>query len=144
MTTSAVKTIQAVLDNAAKGELESALQIVKMGTMLTPIEETITLAAESATFSLVDDSAAGLAAQQVIYLRITDVGIGGGTLGPYTVHDAGATPVVHDGANIPGVATIDAAGDVITFNDTALEILVKWLPVPNVATSDFFTPPTPR
>jgi hypothetical protein len=42
------------------------------------------------------------------------------------------------------VATIDADGDVITFDDTALEILVKWLPVPNVATSDFFTPPTMR
>jgi hypothetical protein len=86
MTTSAVKTIKVALDAAAKGELESALQIVKLGTMLTPIEETITLAAESATFSLVTDSAAGLAAQQIIYLRITNVGGGGATAGPGRGH----------------------------------------------------------
>jgi hypothetical protein len=139
MTTTSTKTIQNALDNAEPGELESALQKIALGSMLTPIEETITLVAVATHVDLLTDSSAGKAAQQVIYCRVTSVVGGTGAAGCRQVFDASATPRAPAGGGQPGVATISADGNTITFEGTVKAVLIKWLPVPTVATSTTFT-----
>jgi hypothetical protein len=141
-TTATIKdTIKAVLDAANPSQYADALHRIKLGTMLTPISETITLAAPAASINLVTDSVAKRAAQKILSCRVTAVpgGPGTGTAGPRVICDAAATPDATVGA-IPGVVAWSADGKTLTFDGLINAAVVAWLPRPDHETSVDYAP----
>lgn len=141
-TTATIKdTIKAVLNEANPSRLASVLRRIKIGTMLTPISETITPTVPAAVVNLVTDSVAKRAAQKIISCRVTAVpgGPGTGTVGPRVVSDAAATPDACVGA-IPGVVAWSADGKTLTFDGIVTTVIIKWLPSPDHETSADYAP----
>ena len=139
MTTTAVYTLQKALDAANPSQIADALREIGLGTMLTPIKETITLGSVRNHIHLLSDSSAKLAAQQILMCRVSDVTGGAGAVGVRVIGDASATPA-DPGATGPGIASLSADGDIITFEGTVLAVVVWWLPVPKIATTAHFAP----
>ena len=137
MTTTAVYTLQKALDAANPSQIADALREIGLGTMLTPIKETITLGSVRNHIHLLSDSVAKLPAQQILMCRVSDVTGGAGAVGVRVVSDS--TPAA-PGATGPGIITLSADGDIITFENTVLAVVVWWLPMPKTATSAHFAP----
>lgn len=132
------ETIKTALDKANPQVLADLLRLIKKGTMMTPIKETITLASVSATIDLTVKSAAGLAADRIRTLRVSDVT--GGTsarVGSYVVTDASGTPLDPQ-ADSPGVCTLSDDGKTLTFAGTVKAIVITYYPVPYTALSTLF------
>lgn len=137
-TDTAVTTLKIALDRAHQGDLGPLLALIKPGTMMTPIKETITLATVSATIDLTVKSAALLAADRIRTLRVSDVT--GGTsarVGSYVVTDAAGTPLDPQ-ADSPGVCTLSDDGKTLTFAGTVKAIVITYYPVPYTALSTVF------
>lgn len=137
-TDTAKPTIKTELDKAQPGDLSPLLALVKPGTMMTPIKETITLASVSATIDLTAKSAAGLAADRIRTLRVSDVT--GGTsarVGSYIITDASGT-ALDPQADSPGVAKLSDDGKTLTFAGTVKAIVITYYPVPYTALSTEF------
>ena len=125
MTAEVSHTIQVALDNAQPGELPSALQKIKLGTMLTRVEETLTAASHVITLSQ-----AALIIESIEVLTAA-----AGKVPPMAFLGTTATDYV--AGNIGAIATIDATRKIITFhaNLVVATVKVKYLPAPAVATS---------
>ena len=125
-------TIQRVLDEANPSQLASALQKIALGSMLTPIQETVTIAAGT-VINLPTDTVAKKAAQQILTCRVT----AGTATGNRVVTDS--TPCAPVGA-IPGLVTLSADGTALTFEANITVAVITWLPVPANAMSAFYAP----
>jgi hypothetical protein len=138
-TTVAAFTLKDALDAANPSQIASALRKIKLGTMLTPIQETITLGTVRNHIHLLTDSVAKKAALQILSCRVSDVTGGAGAVGARVVADA--TPAA-PGASGPGIVTLSADGDIITFEGTILAAVVWWLPMPDHALTVDYAPTT--
>ena len=140
-TTSVVQTIKEVLDKADPNTIADAFRKMLFGTMMTPIDETITLAAVATTVNLLTQSTAKKAALFVRSVRVTDVTGGASDVGDRIVSDAGGTPAAK-AALAAGVCTLSADGTLLTFDATILKVRVVWFPVPDTALTTVFAPVT--
>lgn len=152
-TATAVETNKSVLDIADPDKLADVLRKVKLGTLLTPLKRTITLATVAASCDLTAVDASGettgpsnpnrLAALSVITLRVTDVTGGTGAAGPRSVTDAGGTPAApptataYAGASI-GLATLSDDGKTVTFEGTVKAFIIEYIPRASVTMTDEF------
>ena len=140
-TTVAAFTLKDALDAANPSQIADALRTIKLGTMLTPIQETITLSSVRNHIHLLTDSVAKKAALQVLACRVSDVTGGAGAVGARVIADAAATPAA-PGATGPGIVTLSTDGDIITFEGTILAAVVWWLPLPDKALTVDYAPTT--
>ncbi len=137
VTSTSTETVKSALDEANLNKLPSALQRVKLGTMLTPIEEVITKTAPAAAFDLSTESSVDLGAFMVQSVRVTTAG-GTGTTGNKAVVDSADAPA--DGVWTPftGTVSLSADGTTLTFAGTVTAIRVRFIPLPSVdLTADF-------
>jgi len=130
-------TVKNALDDAEPNQIADALRKVALGTVLTPIIETITLASVRNHVHLLTDTVAKKAALVVQAVEVTNVAGGAADLGVRLVAPSGATPAAK-GAKACGVATLSDDGDIITFEGTVKAIKVKYIPMPATALTDKF------
>ena len=131
MTTTARETLQGALDQADANKLPSAMQQIKLGTMLTLQRETVTNSPIAAAFVLSKN------ALQIVSARVSVLG-GGATaaLGDRHITDSAGTPAA-PGANGPGIAKWDGL-KTITLEGTAQELVVWYYAAPDKALTDEF------
>ena len=122
VTTTAAQTINTVLDQADPDLLSDALRQVKLGTLLTPLKETITNATVNAAIVLTKPALA------VITCRVSDVSGGAGALGDRVVSDSSGTPSAPHATGVPAIATLSADGTTITFEGTVKAAVVTYIP----------------
>lgn len=115
MTTTANKTIAGALDQADPNMLADLLRLVKLGTLLTPVKQTIS---QSSAVTVTLDPPA---------LSVTTLRVTGGTVtsGIYQVADEAATEV--DSATL-GVASLNDEGDTLTFAAAITDLIVQYIP----------------
>jgi hypothetical protein len=131
MTSTAVATVKSVLNEANPNKLADALQKVQLGSVLDIVDTgEVTLGTVAATVTLNPPALA------VLSCDVTDVSGGTGALGARVIAvTAAAAP---HAAGAPGLANINAAGTVITFEGTVKKYRVTYLPRPAVALSAAF------
>ena len=112
MTVTVNETLGSTLDRADPNTISDAFHDVKMGTLLTPLQATITQAS-SATATL-DPPALG---PQHVYVRVTT----GGATGVRTVVDAAETPSTT-------LATLSADGTTLTFEAAVTVFVLDYMP----------------
>ena len=128
VTATSIETIQTVLNSSDPDKLADATGMIDLGSMLSPISETITIAA-AATLNLATQSTARLAANVIQSVRVVTAGTA--AVGPRAVTDAGGTATAT-------VALLSADGTTLTFEGTVTSVAVKWLPVPALPLSTRF------
>ncbi len=141
-TTETTTTLKAALDKAQQGDLGPLLALLKLGTMMTLVSETIALAAVSATVNVATLSVAKLPIHSILSLRVSDVT--GGTearVGSFIVTDASGTALAAQ-ADSPGIAKLSADGTTLTFVGTVKEIVIQYYPRPFTALTTRFPPLT--
>jgi len=137
VTATETQTLQKVMDQGVPGQVESALQKAKLGTMLTPLKRAFTGLTAAAAFDLTAIDGTGettgasnpkrLAALAVGTLRVTASGTAN-SVGSYAIGDTGATPVSPTaGANV-GLATISDDGKTLTFLTTVTAFIIEYIP----------------
>jgi len=138
VTTTAKETVKAALDTATPDKLPSALQRVKLGTMLTPVEETITKTVVAATIALDTESSVDLGAFMIQSVRVTSAAGGTGTTGIKALVDSAQAAA--DGVWTPftGTVSLSADGKTLTFAGTILAARVRFIPLPSAALTDDF------
>lgn len=130
------QTIKSTIDQANPNQLPSALQKVKLGTVLTPLKRTFTGLTAAAAFDLTaidgtgETAGAGnpnrLPALSVTTLRVT---AGTAVVGDRIVSDVGGTPTANVPATNPiGVATLSDDGKTITFEANATAFVITYVP----------------
>lgn len=130
MTATATDTFQTELDKGNPNTVADVLQKMKLGTMLTPLKATLTLAAPGTAFTL--DPPALI----VGTCRVTDNGAGNAAEAPRQITDAGGTPSAT-------VATLSDDGATITIEGTgAVEMIVEYIPRPEQDMTEQFAPST--
>ncbi len=136
MTTTKTDTVQAALDAANPNDLADALQLVKLGTMLTPLKRVFTGLSSSAAFdlTLIDGSGetAGvsnpnrLAALLVGTMLVTAGAAASGPRAP-TSDAATATSTFF---------RLSDSGKVVTFDNTVTGFTIEYMPRPQVTMSN--------
>lgn len=130
VTATATETIKTALNEANPNKVADALAKIDLGTMLDPIDETITIASGTVV-NLATASVAKKAAMMVQSVRV----VTGTATGVRTVGDAGATAST-------SVVVLSADGTTLTFEAAITVARVVWLPRPAVAMSTAFAPST--
>ena len=118
ITTTISETLAGVLDVADPNEVAAALRLTRLGTMLTPLKETITLAAPGTVFTL------SKPALKVVTCQVT---VGTVTGDRIMTDSAGTVRAPHDAA-APGVAKLADNGTTITFDASVTTIIVTYIP----------------
>ena len=149
VTTLLPTTLQTALDNALPGFFESALQQVKLGTMLSPLKVVFS-GLTSASVQNITTAAAALAAT----IKINNVAYtapGGYTLPPIqvvktlrdahanVVTDAGGTAVAST-STYPGTALLSDDGTTLTFAAAVTAFTLEYFPQAPVAMSTVVAP----
>lgn len=138
VTTTTKESVKVALDNALPDKLPSALQRVKLGTLLTPVEETITKTVVAATIALDTESSVELGALLVQSVRVTNAGGGTGTTGVKVLVDSAQAPADAVDNNSTGTVSLSADGKTLTFAGTFLAARVRFIPAPSVDLTDDF------
>lgn len=138
-TTTYIRSLLKVLDEALPGEFADAMRSVKLGTMLRPLKRVFTAQAASATMDLTALDATGetagianvarLAALLVTYLRVDASGTAA-SVGNYIVGPPTSTLLIPPGgANVAvGVARLSDDGKTLTFPNTITGFTVQYIP----------------
>ena len=125
-TVTANATLKDVLDEANPNQLADAMQQMKLGTMMTVLEESITISSGT-VIDLTADSVAGKAALMVLGVDVT-AGTATGVRMPAPSTSTPTTTAV----------AVAADGTTLTFEAAITVATVRWLPVPDTAmTADF-------
>lgn len=152
MTLTANKTMQQVLNQSNLNWLPTALQLLKLGNVLSPVKVSVTgLTAaaaidittttfrDAATISGLDRETADLLPQilSVKTLRVTASGTAN-SVGSYGVSDAGGTAVSPTaGANL-GIALLSDDGRTLTFPTTVTAFVIEYIPRSATALTSVF------
>lgn len=134
MTTTKVHSTQQVLDDGNPTDIASALQNIKFGSMLVPLEEDTGTITASATVVLKN---------RALFIQSTRVVTSGtaGSVGAYQVADSAVTPAVPAAANTnPGVARLGLDGKTLTFPNTVTRVITKYLALAVDPTARFERP----
>lgn len=141
-TDTANRTLKDELDSANATTMPAALAKVKVGTHLTLIKETITLAAVAASVNLATLSVAKRPAWIIKSLRVSDVtGGASARVGTYVITDAAGT-ALDPQADSPGVAKLSDDGVTLTFAATIKAIVIAYYPMPDTDLTSKFAPNT--
>ncbi len=133
-------TTQSVLDQAEPGLLASALQQVKLGTVLTPMKQTFASLTSAAAQQITTAAAAAAATPGVNtnqepaattlppILAVTAGRITAGTAhqNPFIVTDSGGTPT--DPSSGISVATLSDDGTTLTFGAAVTGFVLEYIP----------------
>lgn len=111
-------TIKKTINNGSPNDGWDALRKVKLGDMLEPIKETVTLGTPATTINLATQTTAKKAALVVGSVRVT---AGAAAAGPRQITDAGGTPSAT-------VATISDDGKTLTFEANVTTAIISWVP----------------
>jgi len=133
MTTTFKETLLTALNDANLNKLADVFAKIDLGTILNVTEYDTGTIPASATVAL---PGGALLVQSA---RVVTSGTAG-SVGPYHVSDAGATPAVqptataYAGAAI-GLASLSADGTTLTFPNTVTRVVVRYIKKPAVALS---------
>mgnify|MGYP001571512943 CR=1 FL=1 len=114
-------TLKEALNRANPGDFPNAMNRIQFGDMISPIDETITLATVAATVDLSVLSSKKLPALIIQSLRVTDVTGGTGAAGQRTISDPGASASAT-------VTKLSADGKTLTFEGTIKALRIMWIP----------------
>jgi hypothetical protein len=138
-TTTLVRSLALVLDQALPGELADAMRSLKLGTLVTPLKRVFTGLVASATMDLTAIDGTGetagvgnalrLAMLGFLYLRVDASGTAA-SLGNYIVGPPTSTLLIPPGgANVAvGVARLSDDGKTLTFPNTITGFTVAYIP----------------
>lgn len=137
-TSTLIRTLQLVIDEANPNELADVLRQLKLGTAHNVLKREFTGLTAAAAFDLTAIDGTGetsgtanpnrLPARTVRTLRCTASGTAN-SVGSYALSDAGGTAVSPTaGANI-GIALISDDGKTITFPTTVTAFVIEYLPI---------------
>ena len=156
ITTTVVDTLQTELDAALPGKVESALQQVKLGTILTAMKVVVANATSSAAQTI---TGANVLANATVYLNGSSTGVAANTLFPAglppigwvkTLRDAHSNIVVDSGgtavastSTYPGTVLLSDDGKTLTFASALTGFTIEYVPQSATLMSTDFTPGVP-
>ena len=123
VTTTQKETLQTVLDEGNASKLPSAVQKMKLGTMLTPVKKTFTSLSASDTHDITD-AAHGSCAPILAVVALRATAVGTAALGARFISDIDATASAT-------VAKISDDGKTIKFEGTVTGFILEYLPRSN-------------
>lgn len=137
-TTTKVRSLQEVADEALPGEVDDALRSFKIGTTLTPLKRTFTGLTGAATYDLTALDATGetvglqnpnrLPILALLNLRVT-AATTAATAGAYITTDAGGNTVSPATHTVAGVALISDDGKTLTFPSADVTaFIIEYIP----------------
>jgi len=134
-----VRSTKVVLDESNPSEIASALQLLKLGTLHTPLKRTFTGLTGAASYDLTALDASGettgtanpnrLPAAHVRTLRVT-AATTANTVGTYIVSDASGTKVSPTASTVVGIATISDDGKTLAFPTADVTaFIIEYIPL---------------
>jgi len=128
VTSTSAETLAGVLDQANPSKLSDALQLVKLGTLLTPTK--VTLTTLTGTTHDITDVAHGshLPILAVISLRVT-AATTSTVVGSYAVTDSGGTVLTPATSTKTGLAKLSDDGTTLTFaSNDVTAFVIEYIP----------------
>ncbi len=134
---SSTLTLADALDQANPNTVSSALQQVKLGTMLTPMKYV------SGTIDAVAAVPLDPPALIIMSARVVTSGTGA-SVGTYIAGDSAVTPLLPPGgaSTAVGIAAMAADGSTITFPNTVTSVIVTYIPRSDSDITAAFAPAT--
>lgn len=123
-TTTLIRSLQLVLDQAPPGEIDDALRLIKLGTALAPLKRVFTGLTGAATYDLTKLDATGEATginnpNRLPLLALRSLRVATATTasiaGTYVLTDAAGNTVTAATHTVVGIALISDDGTTITF-----------------------------